>query len=102
MVANCFESSGTVRYRGFNSFARRPIEIPIERNSNMTETANTTDFKYTLLSTEPNSYALAILRALNVKPGVHIYEGTADPVAVARRHAASKRAKQARKANRNA
>lgn len=47
----------------------------------------------------PNTFQLAIPTGLN-RLGKHIYGGTADPVDVAKRRKANKRAKAQRKANR--
>lgn len=46
----------------------------------------------------PTKYSLTMLAALNGKR--HIYAGTVDPVTVAERRAANKRARKARRVNR--
>lgn len=46
---------------------------------------------------EPTAYELAILRGLQQLP--HVYQGTVDPVTVAERRAANRRARRQRRGN---
>lgn len=49
-------------------------------------------------SFRPSNLSLSLLRALNLRGGM--YEGTADPAAVARRRAKNKVARRSRRTNR--
>jgi hypothetical protein len=51
---------------------------------------------------QPSSYSLAILHGLGVKNanGAHVYEGTADPIRVAKRRAKNRVARRSRRVNR--